>query len=201
MTATEYISRQSTFEVWPSMDETISVFCGGMNMYAPTHIEHGETGDVYSRIKARIPKFFKKNKGEKLLDNNPSIKEIEIKPIDELSSDVAQIIDSNCKERINLFKEYKEGWDLGSGKHLSPASLAVFELFIRSFNSFQTEPSIFLTRAGYLQLAWEDSSGSEVEIDFLPDGLDCYIGSLDYEAVTPLEISEINSLVNKLKYI
>ena len=201
MTATEYISRQSTFELWPSMDDTMSVFCRGMDMYAPTHPEHGETENVYSRIASRIPRFFKKNKSETLLDKSPSIKEIEIKPIDELSSDVAQIIDSNSKERINLFKEYKEGWDLGSGKRLSPASLAVFELFIRSFNSFQTEPSVFLTHAGHIQLAWEDSSGSEVEIDFLPDGLDCYIDSLGYEAVIPLEISEINSLVNKLKDI
>lgn len=201
MTATGYVSKSSVVEFWPPIVDTISEICNGVSLFTPALPVQGETRAISSHLKSRNAKSLRKKIDELFSDDVLCEKQIEIKPIDELSSDVTQIIDDNCRDRINIFREYEEGWDLGRGKQLSPASLAVFELFVRSFNSFQTDPSVFLTHDGYLQLAWEDSNGSDVEIDFLPDGLDCYIDSLDYEDVTPLLISDIESLVNKLKSI
>lgn len=135
------------------------------------------------------------------IDNSSCQQSIAIIPIDKLSPDVESLLDSNCKERIGLFQEYEEGWDLGIGKRLSPMSFAGFELFLRCFHSFHTEPSIFMTHDGYLQLSWEDSSGLPIEIEFTPDGLDCYIESLPYEETIQLNSDEIESLVEKIKNI
>lgn len=104
-----------------------------------------------------------------------SVPNFAIKPIDLLSKDVALLLDDNTKKRIDLFCKAEDGWDLGDGKKISPESLAVFEVFIRKFNRFQTSPSVFMTHSGYLQLAWEDFGGNSIEIDFLPNGLQCFV--------------------------
>ena len=72
--------------------------------------------------------------------------------------------------RFREFWSYSDGWDFGRGKALTALSVSRFERFIAYFKSFgETLPSLFLARDGSLVLAWEDSNGHRIEVEFSRD--------------------------------
>ncbi len=104
----------------------------------------------------------------------------------------------NGLERFNEFKtHYKDGWDFGKGKALSPFSTRSLIMFFDRVGSFNNEPSLFLTRNGNLQIVWEDKHNNTVELEFFRDKIDYYIESENLEGKVSLD--DIDDLVSLLK--
>ncbi len=126
-----------------------------------------------------------------------------IKPTDSLSKKAIAIIGENGADRFEEFKQYKSGWDLGIGEPLSPQSIALLDTFINFYyDCFKTEPSLFLTNSGNLELGWEDKNGQEIELEFFPNKIEFYIESIGEEGEviiqpdSPLEgIQEVMDIV------
>lgn len=75
------------------------------------------------------------------------------------------------RQRIEVFTNYEDGWD-GSGHKLKVGSIATLEKFLGiPALHFHTEPSVFLTRNGNVQIAWEDKDLKEIEIEFFDKNL------------------------------
>lgn len=120
-----------------------------------------------------------------------------LKPINDLSKKSIRILGEYGYSRFKEFlDDYKDGWNFGEGKALSEYSIALLDLFLNKVDSFPTEPSIFLTTEGYLQLIWEDKSGQEVMIDFSPTGFIYYIEDLDEEG--EIQIEAVETLIRKV---
>ncbi|MHB9074736.1 MAG: hypothetical protein ACYC6G_14565 [Desulfobaccales bacterium] len=108
--------------------------------------------------------------------------EDKIKPIDSLSRKSIAIIGENGLHRFEEFKQYEGGWNFGTGAPLSSQSIALLDTFINiHYGCFKTEPSIFLTRSGNLQLGWEDQNAQSIELEFFADRIEYYIESKDEE--------------------
>jgi hypothetical protein len=111
----------------------------------------------------------------------------------------------NGLKRFQEFKKYQKGWDFGIGEPLSHQSVAIFDTFLNLFPYFfGKEPSIFLTRAGNLQLAWEDYENRDIEIEFYPNKIEYYIEIEDLEGEIEISkesiIANLEQLIKKLKY-
>lgn len=119
--------------------------------------------------------------------------------IDQLSEKTATILGKNGLERFETFKKYSKGWDSGCGLPLSHRSVAVMEYFINQFSDFHSEPSLFLTPSGNLQLGWENAHGQIVEIEFYPDKIEYYIEALDTEEQINLDKKNMDWLTLILK--
>lgn len=78
--------------------------------------------------------------------------------------------------RIHHFRNYYlSGWGGGSGQMLSPKALGAFFQFLESMNfPSGSQPSVFLTDRGGIELAWEDSSGKAVQVEFTRDGAEYF---------------------------
>lgn len=86
-----------------------------------------------------------------------------------LSPRARTILGENASARFDEFSQYREGWDFGRGRRLTPGSVAALELFLEAYSSFPTRPSLFMTAEGNLELAWENHAGQRVEVEFFPD--------------------------------
>ena len=115
-----------------------------------------------------------------------------------LSTHAQDVLGDNGVARFELFKEYKKGWDAGHGVPLAQISVAVMESFIAFYSEFNSEPSLFLTTEGNIQLGWEDNDDQIIEVEFLPDRIEYYIEALDEERSIPLTTSAISTLSNRL---
>lgn len=118
---------------------------------------------------------------------------------DKLTRRAFEVLGKNGIERYEDFKSYPDGWDNGVGARLSGRSTAVMETFFGVFSDFDTKPSLFLTRDGNLQLAWENSGGERIELEFYPDHIEYYIQSREEEG--EIEVSTLGSIerfVNRL---
>ena len=120
--------------------------------------------------------------------------------IEKLSQRVINIIGENGAKRFEVFKQYREGWDNGYGLPLSMRSTAVMESFLYKFSNFKTEPSLFLTRNGNLQLGWENKYGQIAELEFYPDKIEYYMEALDIEGQIGLDEQEIKKTVSMLQH-
>lgn len=79
------------------------------------------------------------------------------------------LLGENNVQRLGEFRRYGAGWDSGVGHPLDKRSEDNLVSFLGGCTKpFPTVPSLFLTRAGNLQLAWEDEEGSEIELEFFP---------------------------------
>lgn len=116
--------------------------------------------------------------------------------VDRLSKKVAKILGSSGVQRFEEFKMYHSGWDHGYGKSLSYKSVAVMESFLSMLSILDTEPSIFFTREGNLQLGWEDKEGKVIELEFFPDRIEYYLEGRSLESEVPVDAS--GSCFNKL---
>lgn len=104
-------------------------------------------------------------------------------------------------ERLNKFREYRDGWDLGKGRELSQKSLSTMEYFVNQFYSFHVTPSVFMSNEGNLLLGWEDTAGKRIELEFYPNAIGYYIETLDEEEEIVLDTTQIEILVQKLHQI
>jgi len=119
-----------------------------------------------------------------------------VKPIDELSSAARAILGPNGTARFDEFKSYPQGWDFGYGQPLSSASIASLDYFLALFGEFSTRPSLFLTRLGNLELAWEDGVG-RIELEFFPNKVQYFLEANDEESEVP--ISHLPRLIERLR--
>lgn len=134
------------------------------------------------------------------LANPPGWSNALVESASELGGDVIKMIGGNGLRRFEQFKEYGEGWEFGTGKPLSPYSLASFKQFCKQFSEpVPNEPSLFLTREGNLQLGWEDGEANKIELEFFPDKIEYYIEALDDEGA--VDLTEVSQLFDKLKSI
>lgn len=114
-----------------------------------------------------------------------------IKPTDNLSIKSLTIIGDNGLKRFEEFIQYRDGWDFGIGETLSSQSIALLDTFINIyFDCFKTEPSLFLTRAGNLQLGWEDKHEKAIELEFFPNKIEYYIESKEEEGEVNIRLDK-----------
>lgn len=119
---------------------------------------------------------------------------------DKLTRRAFDVLGQNGAARYEDFKSYPDGWDNGVGARLSSRSTAVMETFFGVFSDFDTRPSVFLTREGNLQLAWENSNGERIELEFYPDHIEYYIESREEEGEVEVStLGSIEQLVKRLK--
>jgi hypothetical protein len=89
--------------------------------------------------------------------------------IHELSERTRAVIGENGVRRLEGFATYRAGWHQdGGGEPLSPDSVRRLDEFVSSaeFWSGLRPPSVFFDRGGFPVLAWDDSSGERLEIEF-----------------------------------
>jgi len=119
-----------------------------------------------------------------------------------LGETAIRILGENGQRRFQEFTRYQAGWDVGRGAPLSPRSATILEAFLARLPGLATyQPSIFLTHNGNLELGWEDSGGSAIEIEFWPDRIGYYFEGLDEEGTVRLEvfpqfIEKVRSLIS-----
>jgi hypothetical protein len=76
-------------------------------------------------------------------------------------------------ERLHSFvTEYQEGWGDGCGKPLRRETLdALFLFMAHAPINIGSNPSIFFTEDGSLELAWDDLKGNDVRVEFTEIGV------------------------------
>jgi hypothetical protein len=118
-----------------------------------------------------------------------------------LSEASRHVLGENGSRRFQDFSNYQPGWNLGQGAVLSARSVTITDSFLTRLPELAAyEPSLFLTPEGNLELAWEDRSGSAVEIEFWPDKIEYYVEALNEERTLRLEsfhqfIEKVRSLI------
>ena len=100
--------------------------------------------------------------------------------------------------RLHHFRHYYQpGWGEGKGHQLSPRALEGFFRFLAAAKfPVGKLPSIFLTDRGGLELAWEDSNGKAVQVEFTPQGAEFYIAAKDTEG--KVQVEALDQLAAKL---
>jgi len=116
-----------------------------------------------------------------------------------LTAHVASIIGPNGVARIREFWNYPSGWDAGRGSPLSPISVSLLEDFAAIYSEFQRTPSVFLTREGYLVLAWEDLKDARIEVEFAPSGVEVYFAATDEEFTFSTDEVGMRALVERIR--
>jgi hypothetical protein len=107
---------------------------------------------------------------------------------DAIGEKAKRVIGTEGAKRIQEFKLYEKGWDSGKGERLSSMSVAVAETFLNLYPELsESQPSVFLTRSGNLQLGWEDQDDNPIEVEFFPNKVEYYIGSRDEEGEVQLD--------------
>ena len=89
--------------------------------------------------------------------------------------------------RLHHFRHYYSGgWGDGSGRPLSPCALKTFYCFLEAATFPQnSQPSLFLTDAGGVELCWEDSSGEAVQVEFGSAQIEFYVEAQEVEDSVP----------------
>jgi hypothetical protein len=120
-----------------------------------------------------------------------------IKPVDDLTTLVKDKLGENGVSRFYEFRDYSDGWCMGTGKKISHQSIAQLERFVRLAQDYlPDEPSIFISEEGILQLQWEDTDDLDIEICFGPEQFEYFLESSDEEGIIPSK--NISELLNKL---
>lgn len=111
-----------------------------------------------------------------------------VKRLDGLGQHSQKILGAEIVSRLEVFKKYDQNWDGEGAMPLRSGSIAMLDCFVNKFSDFgATPPSLFLTRAGNLQLSWEDESGEAVEVEFFPDRAEYYIARKQIEGEVELD--------------
>ena len=140
-----------------------------------------------------------------LVDNKPATVETPSKrarplflwPIT-LSENSKRVVSDNGLKRFEEFKSYPDGWDYGRGSALSKRSVRLLNSFLKDLPELRaSEPSLFLTHQGNVQLGWEDVSRNVVELEFFPDRIEYYIELLNEEGSVGLQ--DQSQLVEKIR--
>ena len=106
-----------------------------------------------------------------------------------LSDAALNVLGENGRRRFQEFRQYQEGWHVGQGKALSARSVSITNSFLTHLPELVAyHPSLFLTPAGNLELAWEDTNGRDIEVEFGRDGIEYFIEALDEEDTVRLDV-------------
>lgn len=81
--------------------------------------------------------------------------------------------------RIKKLSSYKAGWDSYDARAASPLSASLLAAFLFTYKVFPTKPSIFLTRNGYFELAWENRKGQRLSVVF--EDASCRVSTEEWE--------------------
>lgn len=79
---------------------------------------------------------------------------------------IKRILGRKAYRRIKRFQKYKSGWADAESYPLSSQSQVLLYLFLLQKPQFPTNPSVFMTRDGFLELAWEDRSDCRIHAVF-----------------------------------
>lgn len=79
---------------------------------------------------------------------------------------IKQVLGRKAYRRIKRFQKYEPGWADAESYPLSPQSQVLLYLFLLQKPQFPTNPSVFMTRDGFLELAWEDRSDCRIHAVF-----------------------------------
>ena len=168
MTNTAVLDQPSEFALWPAYD------CSqGDN--SRKH-KHGLTSELttvqYVRICSRD-------------DSWDDIVFRTIIPQPNVLSELQRIVRRNLgyrsARRLKKLTSYEAGWDGCDSKTASPYSANLLAAFLTTYEKFPTNPSIFLTHNGYLELSWEDRKGQLVSVVFEDEACKVKTGNLDGE--------------------
>lgn len=110
----------------------------------------------------------------------------------------AEHIGKHSAARLGLFSKYEYGWDGAEGKPLLPGSISTFRDFLRKYTFAASNPSLFMSSRGNIQIAWEDTSGQEIEVEFFPNKIEYFIERLGEEESVPATTAGIRRLAAKL---
>ena len=101
-------------------------------------------------------------------------------------------------DRIFEFQEYPRGWGDGTHEAYSPLAYRTMLKFLRRF-AFPSNvtPSVFFTREGGFELAWEANTGSDVQVEFAPKRIEVYHQELGLEE--ELKVEELEKLFSLLE--
>ncbi len=115
-----------------------------------------------------------------------------------LSARARSILGENAAARYAEFRQYRDGWDLGRGRRLLRGSASALERFLAAGPDFPTRPSLFMTQAGSLELAWEDRAGRRVEVEFLPDRFQYFVEAQSGDEEGDVELCRLPVLLAHL---
>lgn len=101
--------------------------------------------------------------------------------------------------RLHYFRqEFSDRWGEGKEKPFSPKSQEALFHFLEMIDWPEgILPSLFLTPDGHLELAWEDSKGKRVQLEFGPQQTELYMESEEKEVVLPNgSLSQLPAILN-----
>ena len=89
--------------------------------------------------------------------------------------------------RLHYFRQIFSGpWGSGEGRPLSPRAVEAFFTFLAAADLPEdSQPSLFLTDDGHLELCWEDCEGKAVQLEFGPRETEIYLESRGLEKSVP----------------
>jgi hypothetical protein len=98
------------------------------------------------------------------------------------------VLGQSGMERLYKFvNDYRDGWGDGTGRALSPAAYNALFIFLRHAPiNVSSKPSIFMTPAGGLELAWDNADGRDIRVEFTSNNIEYYFSSTGSEGTTPL---------------
>jgi hypothetical protein len=94
-----------------------------------------------------------------------------------LSACARTLLGPNASARFDEFSRYRDGWDFGRGRRLTPGSATTLERFLVAHPFEIVRPSLFLTHEGFLELAWESDGARRIELEFQPDRVAYYVAA------------------------
>ena len=99
------------------------------------------------------------------------------------------ILRQNGMARMHRFlNDYQDGWGDGSGKALAREAYTGLFTFLRYAPiNVGSRPSIFMTIDGGLELAWDDTAGNDIRVEFNATEVQYYFARSGREGRAPIE--------------
>lgn len=100
--------------------------------------------------------------------------------------------------RIHHFRNhYNQSWGERRGEPLSPRALDGLTRFVTAAAfPVGSQPSVFLTDQGSLELCWEDAQGTARQVEFKVNSIDYFVAATGEEATVGLD--QLADVVTKL---
>lgn len=100
--------------------------------------------------------------------------------------------------RIHHFRNhYNQPWGERRGEPMSPLALDGLTRFVTAATfPAGSQPSVFLTDQGSLELCWEDAQGAACQAEFKATGIEYFVAATGEEATVGLD--RMADVVNKL---
>lgn len=104
-------------------------------------------------------------------------------------------------ERLYRFvTEYREGWGDGTGRAVHSDPYKALFIFLRHAPiNVESQPSIFMTSEGGLELAWDDTQNHDVRVEFTPKDVQYYFSITGSEGSVPLELERMKEFAESFQ--